>query len=108
MAQTANVRSIDAIKEFKIALITFAEEARVALSAAEMELNHTRNWLERDQLAYWKSQVKRCQEQVAKRRPTCSAASFHSRTATQSPTAIRRRRCEAQSASATPRRRWSG
>src|SRR5512135_640325 len=65
MAQTANVRSIDAIKDFKTVLITFAEEARVALSSAEMELNHARNWLERDQLAYWKSQVKRCQEQVA-------------------------------------------
>jgi len=65
MAQSANVRSIDAIKQFKIALINFAEEARVALSSADMELNHARNWLERDQLAYWKSQVKRCQEQVA-------------------------------------------
>ena len=65
MAQTANVRSIDAIKDFKTVLINFAEEARVALSSAEMELNHARNWLERDQLAYWKSQVKRCQEQVA-------------------------------------------
>src|SRR3954452_6388760 len=68
MAQSANVRSIDAIKQSKIALINFAEEARLALSSADMELNHARNWMERDQLAYWKSQVKRCHEQIAEAR----------------------------------------
>ena len=33
MAQTANVRSIDAIKDFKTVLINFAEEARSWRSA---------------------------------------------------------------------------
>jgi len=65
MSQGANVRSVDAIKCFKVALINYAEEARNALSSAEMEIRQVRNWLERDQLTYWQSQVKRNQEKLA-------------------------------------------
>jgi hypothetical protein len=65
MSQGANVRSVDAIKDFKVALINFAEEARIALGATEMELRQVRNWLLRDQLSYWQSQVKRCQERMS-------------------------------------------
>ncbi len=64
----ANVRSVDAIKDFKIALIAFAEDARVALDSMEMEIRQTRNWMERDQFAFWKSQVKRGHEQLAEAR----------------------------------------
>jgi hypothetical protein len=62
---SANVRSIDALRDMKMALQTFAEEARVALDGVEMEIRQLRNWLERDQLSYWRSQVKKGQEQVA-------------------------------------------
>jgi capsule polysaccharide export protein KpsE/RkpR len=65
MSQGANVRSVDALKDFKIALINFAEEARVALGSTDMEIRHVRNWLTRDQLSYWQSQVKRGQERVS-------------------------------------------
>jgi hypothetical protein len=65
MSQGANVRSVDAIKDFKIALITFAEEAQVALGSTEMEIRQIRNWLQRDQLSHWQSQVKRGQERVS-------------------------------------------
>jgi hypothetical protein len=61
----ANVRSVDAIKDFKNALATFAEEAHTALTGVEMEIRQTRNWLERDQITYWKGQVKKSQEAVA-------------------------------------------
>lgn len=64
----ANVRSVDAIKDFKLAMIAFAEDARNALGGVEMEIRHVRNWLERDQLAYWKGQIKRCNELVAEAR----------------------------------------
>jgi hypothetical protein len=64
----ANVRSVDAIKDFKVALVTFSEEARTALSGVDMEIRHVRNWLERDQLAYWKAQIKRCNEMVQQAR----------------------------------------
>lgn len=65
MSQSANVRSVGAIHDFKVALTNFAEDARNALGSTEMELRRTRDWLTRDQLSYWQAQVKRCQEQVA-------------------------------------------
>jgi hypothetical protein len=65
MSQGANVRSIDAIRDFKVGLITFAEEAQNALSSVEMEIRQVRNWLLRDQLSYWQSQIKRGQERVS-------------------------------------------
>ncbi|AGA30370.1 hypothetical protein [Singulisphaera acidiphila] len=64
----ANVRSTDAIKQFKLALLTYAEDSRVALGAMEMEIRQVRNWLERDQYTYWTSQVKRAKEKIAEAR----------------------------------------
>jgi hypothetical protein len=65
MSQGANVRSVDAIRDFKVALINYAEEAQAALSSVEMEIRQIRNWLLRDQLSYWQSQIKRGQERVS-------------------------------------------
>ena len=62
---SANVRSVEALKDFKLAMVTFAEEARVGLDSVQMELRRYRDWLERDQLGYWKSQIKHWQEQVS-------------------------------------------
>src|SRR5690349_14121624 len=65
MSQGANVRSVEAIQQFKIALINFAEDAKNALGSVDMEIRTVRNWLVRDQLSYWQSQVKRCQERLS-------------------------------------------
>jgi hypothetical protein len=62
MAQSAKVLSIQALKDFRVALINFTEEARNALGGVDMELKRMRNWLERDQLSYWQMQVKRRHE----------------------------------------------
>jgi len=68
MSQSANVRSVDALKDLKNALIAFAEEARNALGGTDMEVRRTRDWLERDQLSYWQMQVKRRNEKVSQAR----------------------------------------
>jgi hypothetical protein len=65
MSQGANVRSVDAIRDFKVALINFAEEAQNALASVEMEIRQIRNWLLRDQLSFWQAQIKRGQERVS-------------------------------------------
>ena len=62
MAQAANVLSIQALKDFRVALINFAEEAQSVLGGVDMELKRMRDWLERDQLGYWQTQVKRRHE----------------------------------------------
>jgi hypothetical protein len=68
MSRAANVLSTDTLKDFKITLVNFGEEARNALSGVEMELRRTRDWLERDQLGYWTAQVKRRQEELMQAR----------------------------------------
>jgi hypothetical protein len=65
MSQGANVRSVDAIRDFKVALINFAEDAQNALGSVDMEIRQIRNWLVRDQLTFWQSQIKRGQERVS-------------------------------------------
>lgn len=65
MSQTAKVRSVESIIDFKAALITFSEDARNALSSVEMEVRRVRDWIQRDQHAYWQGQVKRRNEQVS-------------------------------------------
>lgn len=62
MSTSANVKSIESVRDFRIALTTFAEDARNALSAVEMEIRRTRDWLQRDQLGHWQAQIKRRNE----------------------------------------------
>ncbi len=68
MSKSANVLSIQTLKDFKLAMITFAEDARNSLSGCDMELRRMRNWLERDQLGYWQSQIKKREEQLMQAR----------------------------------------
>ena len=68
MSKSANVLSIQTLKDFKLAMITFAEDARNSLSGCDMELRRMRDWLERDQLGYWQSQIKKREEQLMQAR----------------------------------------
>jgi hypothetical protein len=65
MNQSANVRSVEAIERFKIAMVTFADDARNALTGVDMEIRRVRDWLVREQAMYWSTQVKKRTEQVA-------------------------------------------
>src|SRR5579875_1398476 len=68
MSRAANVLSVQALKDFKNVMITFAEDARNALGGVDMELRRMRDWLERDQLGYWQMQIKRRNEEVMQAR----------------------------------------
>jgi hypothetical protein len=68
MGRSANVLSVQTLKDFKNSMINFAEEARNALGGVDMELRRMRDWLERDQLGYWQAQVKRRQEDLMQAR----------------------------------------
>jgi hypothetical protein len=68
MSKSANVLSVQTLKDVKIAMCNFAEEARNSLSGVDMELRRMRDWLERDQLGYWQSQIKRRQEDLMQAR----------------------------------------
>jgi hypothetical protein len=68
MSRSANVLSVQALKDFKVVMANFAEEARNSLGGVDMELRRMRDWLERDQLGYWQSQVKKRSEDLMQAR----------------------------------------
>jgi hypothetical protein len=68
MSRSANVQSVQTLKDFKVAMITFAEDARNALTGVDMDCRRMRDYLERDQLGYWQAQVKRRNEEVMQAR----------------------------------------
>ena len=49
-------------------MANFAEEARNSLGGVDMELRRMRDWLERDQLGYWQSQIKKRSEDLMQAR----------------------------------------
>jgi hypothetical protein len=65
MGTQASVQSIDALKEFRVALALFAEDALAALGAIDMEIRRTVHWLEYDRPGYWEEQIKRRRELVS-------------------------------------------
>jgi chromosome segregation ATPase len=64
MNEAANVRSLDAIREFRLAVVKFKEQASHALSAVNVEIARTLDWLSHDQLKYWKEEVRRREDRV--------------------------------------------
>ena len=68
MSRSANVLSTQALKDFKVVMANFSEEARNSLGGVDMELRRMRDWLERDQLGYWQSQVKKRNEDLMQAR----------------------------------------
>ena len=65
MGEQAAVQSIEALREFRIALAIFAEEAMAALGAVDMEVRRTIQWVQFDRRPYWQEQIKRRREQVS-------------------------------------------
>jgi hypothetical protein len=65
MSEQAQVRSIEAIKDFRAVFATFGEDAAAALGAVEMEIRRTQQWLENEQFHYWQRQIRERHDDVA-------------------------------------------
>lgn len=65
MSNQADVRSIQALKDFRVALALFAEDVLAALGGVGMEARRSLQWVQHDRRDYWQEQVKRRREQVA-------------------------------------------
>lgn len=65
MSSQADVRSIDSLKELRVALALYEEDATAALGQVEFEVKRTARWLIEDRPIYWQEQIKRRREQVA-------------------------------------------
>ena len=92
MSRSANVLSLQTLKDFKLVMCNFAEEARNSLSGVDMELRRMRDWLERDQLGYWQSQVKKRSEELMQARADLHRRKISQQGARPSRTPSRKRR----------------
>jgi len=68
MSSGARVQSVDALERFRAALGVFREEAGVTLGEVAAELTRFSDWLEHDQLDYWKHELRRREDQVVEAR----------------------------------------
>lgn len=64
MAETADVLSIDAIRDFRAALCTFADDAKAALDDVEFDLRRTVEWLTNEQRLFWQGEIKRWEQKL--------------------------------------------
>ena len=65
MSTQVTVNSIEALKDFRIALALYGEESLAALGAVSAEVRRTVQWLHHDRPGYWQQQIKIRREQVA-------------------------------------------
>ena len=68
MAGSARVTQIEALSAFRPELVKCIEELSEGLSAAVGQATRTRDWLERDRLPYWRTQVRTREEMVTRSR----------------------------------------
>jgi hypothetical protein len=61
----AKVLSIPALRELRVAIIRFQQEAQGGLESAQMDLHKLIAWIEQDRPAYWQAQTRRAFDQVA-------------------------------------------
>ena len=65
MGQSANVTSVDAIRQFAAAVIAFQEESRLCLTSLDGQLRQILFWLERDRPGCWKRESENCLRDIA-------------------------------------------
>ncbi len=65
---SANIRSIDALIEFRASLIVFIDDASLAIQSMTMELHKSFEWIEHERPHYWNDQMKRAYDLVAQTR----------------------------------------
>jgi hypothetical protein len=76
MSPRANVRSLDAIREFRPSVRRFEDDVMSALTMLRTELNRTLQWLDHDCPAYWQQQIRNGFDNVAEARTTLTRKSM--------------------------------
>jgi len=76
MSQAANVRSLEAIREFRVALIKFIEKAKRSVATAESEVQRTSTWLSSTQPMHWTTEVRHANEKLSQAKNELARASL--------------------------------
>lgn len=77
--QGANVKTISAIRDFKIALIEFIEDAKLALTEAHADVLKTGAWIQHDRMGHWQHARKKRHEKVQMAKSELTRAQLQSR-----------------------------
>lgn len=64
MDSQVRVASLDRFQDFRAAYAKFGDAAQQALLTVEMEIRRMLDWLEKDQVAYWKGEIRRREEKL--------------------------------------------
>jgi hypothetical protein len=90
MNHAADVRSIDALRDWLAALANYRSSAQEVLSGLEMEIRRAHDWLE-DQAKRWKTAVKDCEEEVLRAKNELSGRKFTDATGRMPDTTVQER-----------------
>ncbi|MDB5307145.1 MAG: hypothetical protein JWO38_1347 [Gemmataceae bacterium] len=72
---TADVRSIDAVRDWHAALTTYGETLDEAVAGVELEIRRAFDWLS-DQVGLWQRAVRECEDEVVRAKAELSARKF--------------------------------
>lgn len=64
MGVTANVQSVEALKDFRVALCRFVEAARSSVGEADADVQRHIFWLNEDRRRHWKEELRKREEKL--------------------------------------------
>ena len=76
MAESVNVKSLDALQEFRSALIQFIDKAKRATSTAESEVYSVQDFVSKTQFMYWRSELRKSEEKLSQAKSELYRASI--------------------------------
>jgi hypothetical protein len=75
MADGADVRSIDAVRDWHAALVDYRDGLAESLAGVELEIRRARDWLD-EQLGRWQRAIRDCEEDVTRAKAELSQKKF--------------------------------
>ena len=76
MPESVNVKSLDALQEFRSALIHFIDKAKRATSTAESEVYSVQAWVSNTQMMYWRNEMRKSEEKLSQAKSELYRASI--------------------------------
>lgn len=73
MAERAKIYAVDALREFRPALIKFIDECSAAITSADADAGRTALWLRTERLPFWKKEIRRREDELNKARADLNA-----------------------------------
>jgi len=65
MPESANVKSLDSLIDFRVALINFIEKSKLAVATGESEISTMQSWVGHTQLMHWKIVIRKAEEKLS-------------------------------------------